>query len=257
MAAAASPAAPAAPASEPAPPTAGRARERKPKSDEQRRREKERRRTANETPALRAKREARNARRRVGGDQHNKLTLEARIKRKTRIFNKRHAANPGMRTNSPRRKFKNAHASWTNCDDVYKLRHDFAEQARVLEAMTRRAADADARATAADARAEAAEARAEAAEAQIKAAGSSAERAAKKRRGIPLTTFENFLEAQAGEAPEAERKKLAQVEAKYAEAMAADAKLREWFEETGLAELTQLCNQLPARNQLARFFKNA
>ena len=61
------------------------------------------------------------------------LTPEARMKTKTRIFNKRHAANQEMRANSPRRKFKNARASWTNCHSAYKLRRDFTEQARALK----------------------------------------------------------------------------------------------------------------------------
>ena len=81
----------------PAPAAAGQARQRKPRSDEQREAENERRRMANETEEARAKREERNLRRRVGGDLHKKLTPEARLKKKDGIFEKRHAANPEMR----------------------------------------------------------------------------------------------------------------------------------------------------------------
>ena len=64
-------------------PAAGR--QRKPRSDEQREAENERRRMANETEEARAKREERNLRRRVGGDLHKKLTPEARLKERRDI----------------------------------------------------------------------------------------------------------------------------------------------------------------------------
>ena len=235
-------------------------RVRKPRTEEQRekrRAENEKHRIANDTEEQRAKRQKINERRRVGGDLHKKPTPEARKKKITKLFNKRHEANPEMRTNAPRRKFKNQRASWTNVDDVYQLRYDSKKQAQALEAMTQRAEAAEARAEAEKGAREAAEARAEAAEAQIKAAGACAERAKKKRRGIALTVYENFLEAQAGEALEAERQTRAQVESELAEARAADAQFRDWFEEAGLAELTRRCKKLPTRNQLAQFFQNA
>lgn len=233
---------------------------RKPRSQEQREKRKaenEQRRIANDTEEQKAKRQEHNLRRRVGGDLHKKPTPEARKNRNKELLKKRHTANPEMRTNAPRRKFKNQRASWTNVDDVYQLRHDFEKQAQALEAMTQRAEAAEARAEAEKGAREAAEARAEDAEAQIKAAGACAERAEKKRRGIALTVYENFLEAQAGEALEAERQTRAQVESKLAKALAADARFHDWFEETGLTELTKLCNKLPARHQLAQFFQNA
>ena len=172
----------------PAPAAAGQARQRKPRSDEQREAENERRRMANETEEARAKREERNLRRRVGGDLHKKLTPEARLKKKDGIFDKRHAANPEMRTNKPRRKFKNARASWTNVDDVYKLRHDFANQAQALKAMTRRAEAAEARAEAEKGAREAAEARSEA----EKGAREAAERKLALQEGAELSAYELY-----------------------------------------------------------------
>ena len=246
-------------------------RRRKALTEEQRKAENSKRRIANETPEMKAKREAQNAERRGGGSLFKIQTPDERKMKNRRQFNTRHAAKPEMRTNAPRRKFQNRNPeclSRTNVDEVFELRYNAIQHAEEIGAAIPRAEEAEAKVALLEEFVVYAEARDKRRRTFIGQAKARARIRQKKRAGVEPSIWDKHMlqarkskiarteealcrESKARAAAEA---KLAKHEAKLAEHRKENAKLKAWFEETDLSELLGQRDRMPTKAEVESDF---